>query len=156
MDFEIRKGILDKQIDQLIEYSLNDESVGKFTSDRERFKNRQAFEEWQQKGREIFTLNNKNNDLVGIVWTGLKELPEADWTEKFETNKYKLSFSIRIYGEARGKGLGVDFMRKCIGDKKDIWLATSNDNIAAKKIYERFGFRQVSKPSDKDKIVMIY
>jgi len=47
MEFEIKKGILDKQIDQLIEYSLNDESVGKLTSDRERFKNRQAFEKWQ-------------------------------------------------------------------------------------------------------------
>lgn len=148
MDFEIRRGILDKQIDQLIEYSLNDESVGKFTSDRERFKNRQAFEEWQQKGREIFTLNNSNNDLVGIVWTGLKEKQTGN-------KKYNKTLAIRIYGEARGKGLGLNFMKSCIKGK-GYWLETSNDNLAAKALYSKFGFKQVSDVDENGKIIMTY
>jgi len=147
MEFEIKKGILDRQIDQLIEYSLNDESVGKFTSDRERFKNRQAFEEWQQKGREIFTLNN-NNNLVGIVWTGLKE-------KQIGGKKYNKTFAIRIYGEARGKGLALGFMRSCIKEK-GYWLETSNDNLAAKALYSKFGFKEVSKVDENGKIIMIY
>lgn len=148
MDFEIRKGILNKQIDQLIEYSLNDESVGKFTSDRERFKNRQAFDEWQQKGREIFTLNDKNNDLVGIVWTGLKE-------KQIGSKKYNKTLAIRIYGEARGKGLALGFMKNCIKEK-GYWLETSDNNLAAKALYSKFGFKEVSDVDENGKIIMVY
>lgn len=148
MGFEIKKGILDKQIDQLIEYSLTDESVGKFTSDRERFKNRQAFEKWQQKGREIFTLNNKNNDLVGIVWTGLKE-------KQIDSKKYNKTLAIRIYGEARGKGLALGFMKNCIKEK-GYWLETSDNNLAAKALYSKFGFKEVSDVDENGKIIMVY
>ena len=155
MDFEVKKGITDKQINQLIEYSASDESVDKFTSDKERFKNREAFDEWIKGGKEIFTLTNENGDLLGIIWLGLKEIPEADWREKIDRDKYRLSFAIRIYGEARGKGLGIDFMKKCIKNR-GIWLATSDDNFAAKALYSKFGFRQVSEASENNKIVMVY
>ena len=155
MEFEIKKGILDRQIDQLIEYSLNDESVGKFTSDRERFKNRQAFEEWQQKGREIFTLNNYNNDLVGIIWLGLKELPQKNYLIKIDPKKYQKSFAIRIYGEARGKGLALGFMKSCL-ITDGVWLEVSDDNLAAKALYSKFGFKQVSRVDENGKIIMIY
>lgn len=156
MDFEVKEGITDKQIDQLIEYSANDESVAKFTSDRERFKNRKAFDEWQNQGREIFTLNNKSGDLMGIIWLGPKAIPEAEWKGKIDKDKYKLSFAIRIYGEARGKGLAIDFMKECLKNKKNIWLATSDDNFAAKALYSKFGFRQISEISENNKIVMVY
>lgn len=155
MDFEIKKGITDKQIDQLIEYSATDESVAKFTSDRERFKNREAFDEWKKIDKEIFILTNKDGDLLGIIWLGPKEIPDAEWKEKIDKDKYKLSFAIRIYGEARGKGLAIDFMKGCIKNK-GIWLATSDDNFAAKALYSKFGFRQVSEADNKNKIVMIY
>ena len=149
MEFEIRKGILNKQIDQLIEYSLTDESVAKFTSDRERFKDRKSFEEWKNKGREIFTLNNKNNDLVGIVWTGLKE-------KQIGNKKYNKTLAIRIYGEARGKGLGLDFMKKAIGSKKGIWLECSANNLPAGALYKKFGFKQVTEADENGKIIMVY
>lgn len=155
MDFEIKKGITDKQIDQLVEYSLTDELVAKFTSDRERFKSREAFDEWRKGGKEIFNLTNKDGDLLGIIWLGPKEIPEAQWKEKIDKSKYKFSFAIRIYGEARGKGLAIDFMKECIKNK-GIWLATSDDNLAAKALYSKFGFRQVSEASKDNKIVMIY
>lgn len=155
MDFEIKKGITDKQIDQLIEYSATDESVAKFTSDRERFKDRKAFDEWTKGDKEIFTLNNNSGDLLGIIWLGPKEIPEAQWSEEIDKDKYKLSFAIRIYGEARGKGLAIGFMKECIKNR-GIWLATSDDNFAAKALYSKFGFRQVSKASENNKIVMVY
>lgn len=148
MNIKFKKGISEKQIDQLIEYSLSDESVNKFTSDRERFKDRQAFNEWKNKGREIFTLNNENDDLVGIIWTGPKEMQIGD-------KKYNKTFAIRIYGEARGKGLSLGFMKNCILEK-GYWLETSDDNLAAKALYFKFGFKQVSQPDENNKIIMIF
>lgn len=155
MDFKIRRGILDKQVKQLIEYSLTDETVAKFTSDKERFKNEESFLEWKKKGREIFTLNNNNDDLLGIVWLGLKELPERNYQIEIDPEKYKSSFAIRIYGEARGKGLAIDFMKQCL-KMNGVWLEVSNDNLAAKSLYSKFGFRQASEIDKNNKIIMIY
>lgn len=155
MDFEVKKGITDKQIDQLIEYSTIDESVAKFTSDKKRFKNREAFNEWQNKGREIFTLNNKNGDLMGIIWCGLKVLPERNYQIKIDLDKYKYSFAIRIYGEARGKGLSIDFMKECL-KTNGVWLEVSDDNLVAKALYFKFGFRQVSDANKENKIIMLH
>lgn len=154
MDFKIRKGILDKQINQLIEYSLVDESVGKFTSDKERFKNRESFFKWKEKGREIFTLNNENDDLLGIIWMGLKGLPERNYQIEIDPKKYKFSFAIRIYDEARGKGLAIKFMRQCL-KKNGVWLEVSDDNLAARSLYSKFGFKQVSETDNNNKIIMV-
>jgi len=148
MDFKIKKGISEKQIDQLIEYSLTDESVGKFTSDRERFKDRQAFDEWRKKGREITVMTNDNGDLLGIFWDGFMEMPLGD-------KKYDKTFAIRIYGEARGKGLAFGFMKNCIKGK-GYWLETSDDNLAAKALYSKFGFKQVSEVDENGKIIMVF
>jgi RimJ/RimL family protein N-acetyltransferase len=155
MDIKFKKGILNKQIDQLIKYSLTDEVIGKFTSDKERFKNKEAFLEWKNKGREIFTLTNKNNDLLGIIWFGFKELPKRDYREEIDLKNYKISFAIRIYGEARGKGLALDFMKKSL-KMKGIWLEVSDGNLAAKNLYTKFGFRQVSSVDKNNKIIMVF
>lgn len=155
MIIEFKKGLSSKQIDQLIDYSLTDDAVAKFTSDRERFKDREAFAKWKEKGREIFTLTNENDDLLGIIWLGIKKLPERNYLEKVDSEKYQSSFAIRIYGEARGKGLSLDFMKDCL--KMDgVWLEVSDDNLAAKSLYGKFGFRQVSEVDENNKIIMIY
>jgi len=148
MDFKIEKGISEKQIDQLLEYSLLDESVNKFTSDRERFKDRQAFNEWRKKGREITVMTNDDGDLLGIFWEGFKEMPLGD-------KKYNKTFAIRIYGEARGKGLSLGFMENCMKEK-GYWLETSDDNLAAKALYSKFGFKQVGEVDKDNKIIMIF
>jgi hypothetical protein len=145
---KFKKGIEDKQIDQLIEYSLTDEAVGKFTHDKERFGSREAFDEWLKKGREITVMTNNNGDLLGIFWDGTKEMPSGD-------KKYNKTFGIRIYGEARGKGLSLGFMQKCIKEK-GYWLETNDKNVVAKKLYAKFGFKQVGGPDEKDEIVMVY
>jgi len=155
MDFKIKKGISEKQIEQLIEYSLTDESVGKFTSDKERFKDRQAFNEWRKKGREIMVMTNDDGDLLGITWLGLKDLPERNYKIKIDPKKYKKSFAIRIYGEARGKGLAIGFMKECLKED-NVWLEVSDDNLAAKALYSKFGFRQVSEVDENGKIIMIF
>jgi len=148
MDFKFRTGITEKQIDQLIEYSLTDESVGKFTHDKERFGDRKAFDEWTKKGRKITVMTNDNGDLLGIFWDGFMEMPLGD-------KKYNKTFAIRIYGEARGKGLALGFMKNCIKGK-GYWLETKDENVAAKGLYNKFGFKQVSDSDEKGEIVMIY
>jgi ribosomal protein S18 acetylase RimI-like enzyme len=40
--------------------------------------------------------------------------------------------------------------------QKGVWLETSDDNLAAKALYSKFGFRQISQPDLHNKIVMIY
>ena len=135
---EIKDVLSEKNIRQLIEYANNDESVKRFTSDPKRFKDRESFENWLKKGRKIYCLINENTDLMGISWFG----PEGEG----------FTFGIRIYGEARGKGLGYGFLKETMDDymkeeeyqkakNKDFWLETSKDNIAAIKIYEKLGFK---------------
>lgn len=148
MNTKFQKGITKSQIDQLIEYSKTDELVGKFTHDRERFRSKEAFNEWLKKDRKITVMTNDNGDLLGIFWDGLKEMPLGD-------KKYKKTFGIRIYGEARGKGLALDFMKRCIKEN-GYWLETNDKNEVAKKLYAKFGFKQVGGVNEKGEIVMVY
>jgi RimJ/RimL family protein N-acetyltransferase len=135
---EIKKGLSEKNIKELIEYANYDEEVKKNTSDSKRFKDRESFENWLKKGRKIYRLVNERDDLMGISWFG----PDGDG----------FTFGIRIYGEARGKGLSYGFLKETMDDymkeeeyqkaiNKDFWLETSKDNIAAIKIYEKMGFK---------------
>ena len=148
MEIIYREGILEKQIDQLIEYSKTDESVQRFTADAERFKDRKAFNDWKSKGRKIFTLSDEKDNLLGIIWIGQKEIEVGD-------KKYDKTFAIRIYGEARGKGLALDFMKKSVKEK-GIWIECSADNLPAQALYKKFGFELVSKPDKNNKVILVY
>jgi len=55
--------------------------------------------------------------------------------------------------KARGKGLALEFMNKCI-KKKGIWLEVAQDNVAAINLYKKFGFEVVGEY--KNKLVMKY
>lgn len=133
----IRKRLSEKNIEQLIDFAGNDEMVKKFTSDAKRFKDKESFKIWLKKGRKIYSLIDEKGDLMGISWFGKEG-------EGF-------TLALRIYGEARGKGLGFKFLKKTMNDfmkssvydkeeNKSWWLETSKDNIAAIKIYEKLGF----------------
>jgi len=149
-DVFVQQGIIDCQIDQLIEYSHTDPNVKKFTSDPTRFQNRNTFNKWLEQGRLIYTLIDKQNNLLGIIWFGQKEPPiqmDANFT-----------FAIRIFGPARGQGLSQIFMKTAFVDllknqaKSKItgfWLETSVDNFAAIHTYEKFGFKKIDQKENK-------
>jgi ribosomal protein S18 acetylase RimI-like enzyme len=154
-DIFIQQGILDCQIDQLIEYSHTDSNVKKFTSDSTRFADKNSFYQWQQQGRIIYTLTDDHKNLLGIVWFGHKD-PPINTPANF-------TFAIRIYGPARGQGLSQEFMKVTFTDllknQKDskitgFWLETSSDNFTAIHTYEKFGFKTVEQQDDKNIMVL--
>lgn len=147
-DLFIQQGIIDCQIDQLIEYSNTDPQVEKFTSDPIRFKNRQSFDQWLNKGRIIYTLTDKAKNLLGIIWFGKKSPPI-----KIEAN---FTFAIRLYSSARGQGFSQKFMNIVFNDllkeKKDVialWLDTEIENSVAIHTYEKFGFKKIEEKNNR-------
>jgi RimJ/RimL family protein N-acetyltransferase len=153
VDVFIKSGISKNQINQLIEYSRSDPSIIEFTSDPVRFKNKESFNNWYQQGRTIYTLIDKQNNLLGIIWFGQKTLPDLP--------EYNYTFAIRIYDRARGQGLSYQFMKFTFNDlfskEKQItgfWLETSANNIAAIKTYKKFGFKPIDYSDDQSKIYM--
>ena len=144
-DVFIQQGILDCQIDQLIEYSSTDPEVKKFTSDPKRFADKKSFFAWQQQGRIIYTLVDNYKNLLGIIWFGQKDSPLKNLSANF-------TFAIRIYGSARGQGLSQDFMKTAFADLQKnhqdsqitgFWLETHQDNLSAIHVYQKFGFKIV-------------
>jgi ribosomal protein S18 acetylase RimI-like enzyme len=168
----LKTGITPNQVNQLIEYSNNDEAVIKNTTDSERFQNFESFTNWHQNNVTIYTLQDSLENLLGIIWLQSKPLPKTNLKPEFQnldTNYYNHTFAIRLYNQARGKKLAKNLILTCIKDyiqtptyknskKKGIWLQTSADNQPAINAYKSI-FTQVSQTpehnnSDK-KIVMI-
>ncbi len=162
----IKQGLTNNQVEQLIFYSNTDKEVQRFTSDPKRFKDKKAFEKWRQKGRIIYTITDLEDNLLGIIWFGEEPLPQREFTQTFNPQEFGITFAIRIYGEARGKGLARKFMTETFKhlmsssvyekmENKGIWLETSIDNTPALKAYEKFGFKQITNPNENQKILMI-
>lgn len=164
--FFFKKGITDNQIDQLIEYARTDEGVKNFTSDPKRFASKEAFEAWKKPDAEFYTLVDKDNTLMGIIWFEGLELPEFKVPKNIEVNAidpndYNTTFAIRLYGKARGQGLSTSFTQKALEDFKlnfpdsEIWLATSIDNEPAINSYKKSGFTPLGMRQDGQKLLMI-
>lgn len=152
MSFTFRKGIFADNIDQLIKYSNDkkDTAIYKFTSDKTRFLNKKAFDKWFKQGKIIYTALDDKKNLVGIIWFANKKIPVDNYP-------HNITFAIRIYPKARGKGLSFNFMDYAFKNYKaqKVWLECSFDNIPANKLYQKFGFKQITKPDSKNKIIMI-
>lgn len=155
-DVFIQQGILDCQIDQLINFSNTDPEVKKFTSDPIRFRDLDSFKKWLQQGKIIYTLTNKQQNLLGIIWFSQKNPPI-----KINAN---FTFAIRIYPPARGQGLSFIFLKtafddisksKSVSNIKNVWLEVSEDNKPAIKTYKKIGFKVFSESTNKDKIIMV-
>lgn len=145
-DLQIKEGISDKQINQLIEYSRTDPQIQKFTSDHTRFKDRKSFSKWHEKGRRIFTLTNQEGNLLGICWVGEKSLPNVDYQKVFDTKRYGTTLAVRTYGQGRGKGLAVVLIEHTLRfyqPKDGVWLQTAFENLSARKLYQSLGFEEV-------------
>lgn len=156
-DVFVQEGIIDCQIDQLIEYSQTDTNIKKFTSDRVRFASKHSFHQWQQQGRIIYTLTDTHKNLLGIIWFGQKNPP-------VKYIKANFTFAIRIYASARGQGLSYEFMKIVFKDflknqQNDsfitgFWLETDKDNSAAIHLYQKFGFKEICQQSDRKLMVL--
>lgn len=165
--FYIKTGISHQQIKQLINFSKTDKLIKRFTSDPKRFESMQAFKKWQKKKRKIYTLTDKNNNLLGLVWFGKKFFPKnQNLIKKIDTKKYGITLAIRLYHEARGKGIAHIFLAKALKhykttqeykniSSKGIWLGTDKSNLRAKKTYLKLGFAQITKPNHKGRILMV-
>ena len=167
------EGLTEKQIDQLVQFSNDpkDEAIKSNTSDPERFKDKEAVENWLQKRRSIYTLTNDQGDLLGMSWLGAGAMPQGEFTEDFGSSKYGVTFAIRLYGEARGsgKGLSRQLTKHAIGQYKQtteyqgltdkgqdgIWLEVSQSNGPGVALYEKSGFTPVTNPNEKGKMFMI-
>lgn len=158
MDLKIKEGIMPSQIRQLIKYSNFDELIIKTTSDRKRFSDQASVDKWLKKKRVIYTLNDVENKLMGIIWFGKEVNPSKD-------KKYNITFAIRLYEFARGKGYAKKFMTEAITKFKltseyknrtgGFWLITNSDNLPAIKAYEHFGFKKIPYENSESKVLMV-
>ncbi len=150
---DFKTGITQKQIYALLDFTKNDSLVKKYTSDNNRFSNVSSFKKWSQ-GKTIYTAVSKEK-LLGIIWFSPKE-------SSFVPG-YLFTLGIRIYGDARGKGLSEIFLEKSITEfvksrlyltfkSKGFWLAVRNDNNVAQKVYRKTGFRLVK--AEKNSVYM--
>lgn len=155
--FSLKYDLSEKQIEELIDYSNNDELIAKFTQDSERFANRDAYNSWRSKGRSIYVFESDEGSLAGLIWFGKEKCP-IDLYQDCEN-----TFAIRLYGDFRGKGLAgkmveaaiTDYFDSGIGEEVGVWLKVSEDNMAARRLYESFGFERVSEPDEEGKIILI-
>lgn len=87
------------------------------------------------------------------------------YATSLNTNHYTITFAIRLYENARGKGLSKNFIKKAWekysqtqeyleNPAKGIWLETNIYNFSAINSYKKIGFRLVSKPKKDGKVIM--
>lgn len=163
----------DLYIEQIIDYTASSVEIQKYTSDMERFADRNKFDTWLKKGRQIYVLvKNSQTDkkVVGIIWFGKKTMPQLGQLlpefSSINLQKFQFTFAIRMYGEGQGKGWASPFMQAALdkfvqtSDYKNspsagFWLTTAQDNIAAIKVYEKIGFVRITEPTSQGRICMI-
>ena len=145
----LKHGLTKEQIRVLIQFANQDEKVKTYTFDPQRFKDKEAFNKWQKKGRSIYAMEGHDGRLLGIAWFGKSIFPEVKLRPEFkglDGNYYGITLAIRIYGEARGLNLAKKLTAAALTGylksddyKKDggngIWLETSQDNQAAVRTY---------------------
>lgn len=87
--------------------------------------------------------------------------------DKFNKSSYGITFAIRIYADARGKGYAKTFMEsafekyKSTSDyehdlAKGIWLITNSDNLPAISAYKKFGFRKILEENNTGRVLMVF
>lgn len=167
-DFHITSGISNKQINQLIALTNSDDlQLHKFTADFKngngRFASRANFDKWAKKKSDIYCLQDTEENLVGIIWFSKIRLElhnlELISHMDIKPENYTITFAIRLYSDARGKGLATSFFHETLKlykqskqfsslPKKKCWLSVANDNFPARTLYEKLDFRQITTQPD--------
>lgn len=160
---KIKQGLTPNQINQLITFTNADAQVLQFTSDSQRFSNKKTFNSWLKNGKYMYSLVNINDNLLGIVWFSEKQPP----VEFANSQKYRFTVAIRIYGESRGKGFSKQFLNFSIKHfqktpeylslkQTGLWVVIDKGNVPSLKLHESLKFKQVTKPDNQDKIIFTY
>jgi len=122
------------------------------TSDLDRFSSSERIAEWRR-ARKVLCLLDRSASLIGIVWVGAKPLPRRnDYVDPRLMHRERAwtTFAIRLYDDARGKGLSFDFAEHALGilladqRSQSLWYQTRADNLAARSLGERMGFFEAS------------
>lgn len=162
-----KSGITQNQIKELIRYSKTDEKIKTNTNDPIRFANITSFKKWKKVPRKIYTLADNLGSLLGIIWFRPQSIPSnKNYIKNVNMKTFGITFALRMYGNARGKGYSKTFLKKAFERYlktkqflntfgKKIWIETNADNKAAIKVYESFGFKIVSKPDEIKRVIMI-
>ncbi len=163
----ISEELAPNQIVQLIKHSASDPLINRHTSDGARFKDKESYNKWKEKKRNTYILTDASLNLLGFIWLGKSNLPaERSFTENINASDYGITFAIRVYEPARGKNVALRFMEDSVKRfkesdvylgalKKGVWLEVSFDNKAAVRVYEKFGFKKITEPDEKRKILMV-
>lgn len=155
----ISQNLTNIQIDELIYYSNTDPLIIANTKDKQRFKDKNTFNKWFKLNKKIYTLEDKQGKLMGIIWFSKEKIPQNDiFITSFETQKYTTTFAIRLYQKARGKGFSKVFMREVFekyGNADGIWLQTKEENQKNVNLYLSFGFIKVTDANKTGRITMI-
>ncbi len=143
----IAKNITNNQVNQLIKFTKIDNEIQKYTHDKERFKNQKTYAAWLKNKKVIYSLIDRENNLLGIIWFSKKKTPEAKGCD--------FTFAIRIYPPARGLGFSRKFIKIVLADfkHKNLWLSTLKNNKKAIKIYQSMGFKEIA--SKENEVLMI-
>ncbi len=175
LTYVIQDGITQDQINQLIAYTQDKDDIGiaQNTSDWKcgagRFASKENFNNWLKKGRSVFTLVSNTGKLVGIVWFGTEDIPTKGNTfiPDFDPKLYGITYAIRLYDEARGKGLAIPYTRAALTrfrstqeyastPNQGVWLETNADNVPAISAYEKLGCHKVSRTTANGRILMVF
>ncbi len=169
--YQIKLGIQETQIPELLELTTTDKEIHENTSDWRtpegklgRFSSLQAFTAWQKQDKTIYTLTSPSQLLAGIVWFTPKPIDYKKYAiNQKMSEKYPITFAIRLYGEARGHKLAKPFLLETIkkyctflGEKHVfIWIEVHKANERALHIYHEVGFRQVKTSSDGKQVLLL-
>ena len=155
----INNSLTDFQIESLINYSTTDPVLAKWTSDPVRFSSAEAVQKWLQANPEYLVLTDRDGELLGIAWLQKKPFPletKIKFTSE-DLKKYKNTSGIRLYGAARGKGLGVWFYTQLFDrfESQYVWAKISADNAASLRLRIKLSFKPVSESDAFNKIILV-
>ena len=158
--YTLSSHITPAMIKQLIAYTKSDVAVQAYTEDTTRFRSLVSFATWKKKGRTIYALLEKENRLVGVFWIG-ESAPPAALAKYPASREPMLTFAVRLYAEARGKGLAAEFVLICLQTYfadhplRAIWLKTKKNNVPAIHTYEKLGFGPPSIEAGNNSVIAV-